>query len=402
MQAFGLSEVELQARGAEWTAREICQQPDVWERVAASLAADGSGVARFVADLLARTDVRIVLTGAGTSAFIGQCLAPALSARWQRWVSAVSTTDLVASPGKWLLPDFPTLLVSFARSGGSPESVAAFDLTERLVPDCHHLVITCNDEGALAQRARGTTRARVLVMDEATNDRGFAMTSSFSSMLLAAAQTFDLLQREDASAAAARARDILRKSANLAGELAQAGFERAVFLGSGELAALAREAALKMLELTDGKVVAVAETPLGFRHGPKTIVNRKTVVLVFLSNDPYTRRYDLDLLKELRSDGIAGRVLALSAQAGPDAGSRAGTRASSGDRASESRGNEILVADAAHASDLELCFPFVLFAQCFAVRQSLALGLRPDTPNAAGIVSRIVRGVSIYPWESGR
>jgi tagatose-6-phosphate ketose/aldose isomerase len=160
------------------------------------------------------------------------------------------------------------------------------------------------------------------------------------------------------------------------------GFERIVYLGASELKGLACEAALKMLELTDGRVVAMAETPLGFRHGPKTIVNRKTLVVALLANDAQARRYDLDLLAELRSDKIAGRVLALSAQQGGSTG----------------HPDDILVPGLAEASDLGLCLPFALFAQSLALLQSLSLGIRPDNPNAAGAVSRVVRGVTIHPW----
>ena len=155
-------------------------------------------------------------------------------------------------------------------------------------------------------------------------------------------------------------------------------------LGSGAFKGLARVAALKLLELSDGKVVALAETPLGFRHGPKTIVNAQTLVVVLLGNDAYTRRYDLDLLYELRSDGVAGRVLALTARPldvpHPD--------------------DIVLSMGAARVSDLALCLPYVMFAQAFAFLQSLALGLRPDVPNAGGTVSRVVRGVTIYPWDA--
>jgi tagatose-6-phosphate ketose/aldose isomerase len=166
-----------------------------------------------------------------------------------------------------------------------------------------------------------------------------------------------------------------------------------VYLVTREFKGLAREAALKLLELSDGKVVALAETPLSFRHGPKTIVNDRTLVVMFLSNDPYARRYEMDVLRELRGDGVAARVLAL--QAGAAAGAAdfvpGGTPA-----------DTLLVPGALDASDLALCFPYAVFAQTFAFLQSLALGLRPDTPNARGVVSRVVQGVSIYPWVSPR
>jgi tagatose-6-phosphate ketose/aldose isomerase len=161
------------------------------------------------------------------------------------------------------------------------------------------------------------------------------------------------------------------------------GFERAVYLGSKEFKGLASEAALKMLELTDGKVVAVADSPLGFRHGPKTILNAKTLVVVFASSEDYTRQYDWDLVEELRREGIAGRVVTLSAKtiAAPDE-------------------NDVVLGPAGtNLSDLELCLPYAMFAQSIALLRSLSLKCRPDNPNAAGTVSRVVQGVSIHPWR---
>ena len=171
----------------------------------------------------------------------------------------------------------------------------------------------------------------------------------------------------------------------LVANLARSGFERVVYLGSQEFKGLAREAALKMLELSDGNIVALAETPLGFRHGPKTIVNGRTLVVMFLSNDPYARRYDMDLLRELRADGIAARVMALYA----------GDAVAAGESA---QAEGIAVPGAAEASDLALCYPYAMFAQTLAFLQSLDLRLAPDTPNARGVVNRVVQGVSIHPW----
>jgi tagatose-6-phosphate ketose/aldose isomerase len=165
--------------------------------------------------------------------------------------------------------------------------------------------------------------------------------------------------------------------------LLQVPFKRVVYLGAGELKGLAREAALKLLELTDGRIVAVADAPLGFRHGPKTIVDSSTLIIMFISNDSYRRQYDLDLLRELRSDAIALRVVAIAAQ--PDLGA--------------AHPDNFLLPALASVADLGLCLPFVIFAQSLALMQSLALGISPDNPNAAGTVSRVVRGVSIYPLK---
>lgn len=379
MKYLGHPQAELEAAGGIWTAREIAQQPAVWPKIHSQLSAGAGALRAFLRPLLDRRELRIVLTGAGTSAFIGECLLPAVKRATNLRVEAIATTDLVGSPDIWFEAAVPTLLVSFARSGNSPESLAALNLAEQAVHDRHHLIVTCNRNGELYRRAQQLQNAHVLLLPEETDDRGFAMTSSFSGMVLAAALAFNALPEADVAAVAQWSAGVLEARVPFIAELAQAGFERVVYLGGQEFKGLAREAALKMLELSDGHMVALAETPLGFRHGPKTIVNGKTLVVMFASNDPYARQYEADLLRELRTDGVAGRVVVLG-----------------------SVEDGIAVGAPSNASNLALCFPYAVFAQTFAFLRSLSLGLRPDTPNARGVVNRVVQGVSIYPWNPSR
>jgi len=379
----GLDAAELETRGAKWTAQEIAQQPAVWQAVGDLLERERDRIDEFVKPLLANPYLRVVLTGAGTSAYIGDCLAPALSARLRRRVEAIATTELLSGPHLRLPAEGPTLLVSFARSGNSPESVAAVDLAEHFLGGrVAHLVITCNPEGALAHRARALGQAFVLLMPEAAHDRGFAMTSSFSAMLLAGALAFRLLEAAAIARLAHSAAELLPQATALAGRLVARGFERVVYLGSNELRGLASEAALKLLELTDGRVVAVADSTLGFRHGPKSILNARTLAVVLLSNDGYARAYDTDLLHELERDGRAGAVLALGGRT--DGASRA---------------EELIMPGMSEASDLELAPLLVMVAQSFALLQSLELGLTPDRPDPGGTVNRVVQGVTIHPWN---
>ncbi len=387
IEALGLSAAQIRSAGAQWTAREIAQQPGLWPQIARQVGSDGS-LRDYLALLLRDPALRIVLTGAGTSAYIGKCLAPALS-KAGRWAEAIPTTDIVASPRATLASKVPTLMVHFARSGDSPESVAALELAERQIEHCHHLVVTCNAEGELGRRARGLRHAYSIVLPAACNDQSFAMTSSFTGMLLAASLALGALSSESGrmEALASLGTRVVTAQVPLAASLVQAQFERVVYVGSNELKGLALESALKMLELTDGRVVSIGESPLGFRHGPKTIVNGSTLVVVFLSNDAYTRQYDLDLLREVRSDAVAGRVVALTA------------------RGEGLDGSDTLALDgggsaAGSLTDLELCLPYVAFAQTLALLRSLSLGLSPDVPNAAGTVNRVVRGVSIHPFTT--
>lgn len=365
------------ASGEEsWTRREILQQPATLRATQAMLMATRDAIDAFVAPLLAQKDLRIMLCGAGTSAFIGECLAPWLTATLGRPVEAVATTDIVGAPHLWLDAARPTLMVSFGRSGSSPESITAVDLADARLASVHHLVITCNAEGALSKRT--ATNVHVVQLPEATHDRAFAMTSSFSAMMLAALSIFTGIDTMDerVEAIGESVAAIIAEADGTAATLAARDFERVVYLGSGVLQGLAREAALKLLELTDGAIPTAFDSALGFRHGPKTIVTPRTLVVVFVSNDPLTRLYDLDIIAELRADGNAAGVLAITTQ--------------------DDAGESLRVAGAAGFVDADLLFPYIVPAQLFGLHCSLRLGRTPDRPNASGTVNRVVQGVRIH------
>ncbi|MEV6563149.1 SIS domain-containing protein [Streptomyces kronopolitis] len=368
--------------GADHTVAEIAQQPAVWREIGAALAGARAGLDAFLGPLLAEKDLRIVLTGAGTSAFAGEVVRAALARTTGRRVDAVSTTDIVADPYACFPEDVPTLLVSFARSGDSPESVAATRLAEQVLHRVHHLVVTCNSDGHLARTHREHTASHVLLLPAAANDRGFAMTSSFTGMVAACLLAFGALGTDDVEAAAAAAEHVTAGGLDRAIDTLLARRpERLVYLGSSSaLKGLAQESALKLLELTGGALVAASESALGFRHGPKSVLNARTAVVVYVSNDPYTRRYDLDILTELRAGLAPGSVVAVSAS--PDGLPGDGSW---------------LLPGLAGADDATLALPAVITAQLLALRSSLAHGIRPDNPFPSGEVNRVVRGVTVHP-----
>lgn len=374
-----MPEPQLAARGALCTAREIQQQPRMLARTSDLVADLHDRLQRFVAPVTGSATARVILAGAGSSAYIGQCLAPVLDRQLAARVDAIPTTDLVSAPDLYLDPRHPLLLVSFGRSGNSPESLAAVALAEARIPDSRHLVVTCNAQGALARIQ--VRRSMVLQLPEETHDAGFAMTSSFSCMLYAT-----LAALSPAHALDARIQPLTRATAAvIAGTsptlqaLAGRRHDRVVYLGSGPLQGLAREAALKLGELCNGAVATCFDSPLGFRHGPKTFVTGNTLVFVFVSNDPLTRSYDLDLVDELRRDGVAARVVEVTAQPRPGA-----------------IDDTIAVPGMAQADDVDLILPFVAAAQVFALQASLARGVTPDNPNPQGMVNRVVQGVRIH------
>jgi tagatose-6-phosphate ketose/aldose isomerase len=273
------------------TAEEIVQQPALWRELGASLAADHGRIAAFLGDRLRNPAQRVILTGAGSSAFVGQIVADELNAAWPCQVRAVATTSLLTHPELYLQDDAPTLLVSFARSGNSPESVAAVSLLRALVTDVRFLNITCTAEGLLAQQGALDPSTCNVLMPAASCDRGFAMTSSFTCMLLAALCLLgDEPRVERLESLAALGEQALRTWSAPVASLAAQPVGRVIYLGSGPLEALASEAALKILELTGGQVLAMANTALGFRHGPKSVLNDQSLVVLFLSSGAGARR----------------------------------------------------------------------------------------------------------------
>ncbi|MEX2961183.1 SIS domain-containing protein [Microbulbifer sp. TYP-18] len=368
---LAINKAKLRTQNGEHTAREIAQQPDVWLGTAELVQQQRGQLDSWLKPLLERRDLRIILTGAGTSAYVGETLAPYLTRVMERRVEAISTTDLVSNPQGYLLRQQPTLLISYARSGNSPESVGAYDLADRCVDECYHLVITCNRDGKLAARARSGHNSYSLMMLAETLDQSFAMTSSFTAMLVGTLEVF-APGTGQVETLAGNTRTLLETRLDMVRTLAQRDFRRVVFLGSGGLKGIATEAALKMLELTAGQVDCNAESPLGFRHGPKSMLNESTLVLLLQSNDSYCRGYDDDLLEELRRDGTTEWISCPADLV-------------------DTRGLE----------DAWLALYYIVFAQLLAFYKSLALGITPDNPCPTGEVNRVVQGVTIYPFTTG-
>jgi tagatose-6-phosphate ketose/aldose isomerase len=385
MSKLGREEGELQALGALWTAGEIEQQPAMLRRTHAALLVRQGALASFLDPLLRLEGLRLILSGAGTSSFIGECLAPYLATRLPCRVEAIATTDLVCAPHLYLVAESPTLLLSFGRSGSSPESVAAVELAQRCVRDIQHLAITCNRDGALARKLAMAANAIAVLLPQETNDRSFVMTSSFSCMTYAALAVLSGIESMQArlDRLADAVENVITAQAEPMRMLARKGYQRVVYLGSHVFKGLAREAALKLLELTDGAVIAAHDSPLGFRHGPKTIVNDRTLVMLFLSNDEYSRSYEVDLLRELRRDGKAGGLLALSAR----------------DEAVPPGVERILIPGMEDAEDVDLLLPFIVAPQIYAFEEAIGRGISPDSPNASGVVHRVVHGVRIHPFR---
>ncbi|RLV59119.1 SIS domain-containing protein [Parashewanella curva] len=369
---LSINESKLKEANGYWTAREIAQQPDMWLQTTEQVNASKEKINAWLKPLLALDDLRIILTGAGTSAYIGETLAPLLNIKNSGKFEAIATTDIVSSPKQYLHKNRPTLMVSYGRSGSSPESVASVELADQCIEHCYHLVITCNPEGELALKAASSENMFALVLPSPTLDQSFAMTSSFTSMIVASLSIFQPDEEQLASAVLA-SRGLLGEGLERIKAQASLQTKRMVFLGSGGLQGIAKEAALKVLELTAGDVMSYYESPLGFRHGPKSLVNQKTEIILFSSSDPYGSLYEQDLYKELVNDGIALSVTQLNSET---------------------------LNIPKKIDDVWCALPYILYCQIIAFFKSFNGGHTPDNPCPTGEVNRVVQGVTIYRLEN--
>ena len=387
---FSKTDAELEKMGAKITTREIEQQPELWQQTWSIYQNNKSKIIDFLSQINQKWGkVRVIFTGAGTSAYVGNTIMPYLQKHGDRKkydFEAIDTTKIVSTPEDYLAKDTPTILVSFARSGNSPESVATVELAKKLVKNLYQIAITCAPEGHLAQDLEGDPTGLVLLMPEKSLDQGFAMTGSFSCMSLMALLVFDTLSDEKkehiVSQIAQMGKSVIEREDEIQ-SLVDIDFNRITYIGSGSLGGLAEETRLKILELTAGEVAALFDTSMGLRHGPKSFLDKKTIVFDFVSNNTYTRQYDLDILNEIRDDQIVPLVMAVGQEK----------------QGQDFSGESFMFSNKELLPDAYLALPDVMFGQTIALLTSIKVNNKPDTPSPTGTVNRVVKGVTIHEFN---
>lgn len=385
MTSLKLSESFLREKGALHTAREIANQPSLWKQTTEKLFDGSASLDAFLRQAYQEAD-NIILTGAGTSAFIGLSLQGTFFSVTSKLTRAVSTTDIVSHPHHYFREQEVPLIISFARSGNSPESAAALGLADQFCKKCFHLIITCSEEGALA-RYHSRNPVEVFVLPEEANDQGLAMTGSYSSMLLTGLLMAHIGQpefcRTQVRLLTRAAEKVLGEETEKIKQIADRNFERAVFLGSGPLFGTATEAALKLQELTDGRIICKSDSYLGFRHGPRAVIDETTLVVYFFNNNPYVQQYENDLLHAMKTGNPPMFHLGVGVHG-------MNTDELDAQVYFNSEGSDGIAEDF-----LPVCS--IVPAQLLGFFKSLQLGLMPDAPSVSGSISRVVEGVNIYP-----
>jgi len=386
---MSLNNQNIIVKNDSYTELEIFSQPDLWIKLHQEYSLIKQQLRNYLKNFFNNADIRVILTGAGSSAFIGEVLLGIYSTKFKNPISAVATTDLVTHPELYFNKQNKYLLISFARSGNSPESSQAIILSEKLSKSVSHLIITCNNESELIESVSSKNKFVFLLPPEA-NDKGLAMTASFTSMLLAGLmisrinldddldEQIGLLYKYGTRVLSTYSNDI-QKAASLF-------FKRAVFLGSGMMKGIARESQLKLQELTDGKIICKYDSFMGFRHGPKAVIDEDTLIMYLFTNNQYSNLYEKDLVmaiansrKNLFTIGVMEDNLNLPKL-------------------------DLKILFSENGKKIQedfLTVVSVLPAQLLGLYKSINLGLKPDTPSESGMIHRVVQGVNIYPYPNG-
>lgn len=365
------------------TIHEIYQQPEMWRQTYQILLDKEKEISEFMTSHY-NEETTIILTGAGTSSFIGNILEFVMPKYGFYSVKSVPTTDITTHPEAIFNKNKKYILVSFARSGNSPESLAAVNIADSI---CHnniaHIIITCNENGKLVKEYAEDNRL-ILILPPETNDKGLAMTSSFSSMLLASMLLFDVKKivnkKEGIDNLYKKGEYLISTYSDQIKKIAALDFERAVFLGTGELKGIAEECHLKLQELTDGKVVCLFDSFLGLRHGPKAAINEKTLLVYLFSNDDKVFQYERDLVVQTNQQVKPIAQIYVSQK-------------------KRSTGNVVfdleMLPDRINFTEFDAIL-YVLIGQLLGFYKSIDLKLDPDNPSASGKIARVVEGVIIY------
>lgn len=385
---FGKPSSYYEAHSCIHTAREINQQPESWRTLAKDLAARKEEITAFMEQALGERNLRIVTTGAGSSAFVGESMQYLLANEMGIHTENVHSTDIISMPDSTLF-EAPTLLISYARSGESPESMAAIRFARKRIQTLYNVIIVCDKNSSLAKLGYSMERTLVLCMPPETCDKGFAMTSSVSSMALATWCLFHYkeleIYAEYVNCLAGSTAKELEELADKAEEIAGFDYRRIIWLGTGALKGLAREACVKSMELTDGYVHAGYDAPTGFRHGPKTVVNDGTLTVHFMSNQPYSLKYDVDFVNEMIGEKSGNRIAVVRPRGQKE----------------DTAGEDYLVTyelpeELPVGSEMGAYMKCLVFSQLLSMKKSLALWYKTDSPCEKGGVNRVVKGIVIY------
>lgn len=246
---------------------------------------------------------QVLFTGCGTSFYLASSAAKYYQAVTGEFAVAVPASELFLHTSTIIVPEKKYLLVAISRSGTTSEIILALDHLKGN-GNIRTLAMTCNKNTPMAEAAD-----QVIALDH-ISEQSVVMTQSFTNMLFAlqlyaakqSNSTKDLVELKQVPGLVKDTLTAENRTKTLADDLTKTRF---IFLGSGSYNGLAKEATLKLKEMTQTECESYSS--LEFRHGPISIVDSSTVVILLAQNE--TAAYDQDLVKDIQR--LGGHVVVI-------------------------------------------------------------------------------------------
>jgi glutamine---fructose-6-phosphate transaminase (isomerizing) len=286
-----------QPRPGEHTLQEILSQPRIWSETETQLR-ESLQLENLSALFSPRSPWLFV--GCGSSYYLSQLIAALWTKHFYIPATGVPASELLFAPEETLRRLGAEQVVLMSRSGETTEVLRAAELL-RKHPAAQTLGVTCNPQSPLVSLC---THAFKLTW---ADEQSTVMTRSFTAILLAF-QRLGLQFVGDNQFSGALdslpqfGQVWLDHHAKKIQEFAsKRKFDDYVFLGQGAHYWLAQEAGLKVTEMSSS--YAQVYHSLEFRHGPRSIAGRNTLITFFISEA--AAEEETLLVKELKELGAA-------------------------------------------------------------------------------------------------
>ncbi len=332
------------------TVQEIYRQPVTWKECLHLL--QGLDIEELVGGRNPE-QFQWVFVGCGTSYYLAQAAAASSTLLTGNLARALPASEILLHPELSLPSPQSVFPILISRSGHTSEVLAVAEVLQQ--KKIEFLAVTCDGNELAATTSRVL---RLPVKEEST-----VMTGSFSSMLLALQFVAAKLAGNktflaDLEQLPPLVESLLAKYGQQLERFALRPFEDVAVLGQGALYPVASEVALKVMESSSS--YAQYFHTLEFRHGPKSIINDRTLVIGLLADEGADQ--EIKVLHEMKKLGAS--TIAIVNHATEEA----------------REASDLLIELSSPLPALTLLIAYVVWGQLFGSYVGLAKGLNPDEP----------------------
>ena len=368
----------------------MVNQPYLWLEGVKIIEQNRERIKKFIDQIKSIKSLKIYLVGAGSSAKAAALVENYIRKATGLDVYSISSTNLITQPDNYISQDCPGLLVSFGSSGNTTEGIEAVELFKEKCSKLYQMLIICSNKGEIVGKYSNQKDVLYVPIPEGTKGRSMAATGEFTLLIQYALMMFDI-DRFDYYAdmfknANADAEYFFEKDIYKVHSIANKKYDVIAALGSNALTALASEMCLKISELSSGLQSSQFHPILEFRHGPKLIMNSKSLVSFFISSNPHTMKYEIDMLRECSENKRNSTIAAVSMDYNEKIDENC-------DYYFYFNRNGFSYRDDSH-----IIFQYALYLQSLAILKSIDLGISPDKlgSDVSGFVNKVAQGVKIY------